>query len=187
MPYLVRPSFLLRRPPVCFTMVWFPIRWSSKYNFFRITAPSVRKYDPLTSWDRVTHICVSKLTIIGLDNGLSLGRRQAIIWTNAGILLIAPLILIEITTFSLKKMHLKRSSGKYRPSCLGLNVLNSWAMQRFCFCCRLIQLFDSKQMINWWVKLEVKCVSTQMHRCYIYIYICRHVAYKILSMIYICI
>ena len=37
------------------------------------------------------HICVGKLTIIGPDNGLSPGRRQAIIWTNAGILLIGPL------------------------------------------------------------------------------------------------
>ena len=43
---------------------------------------------PSTHWGRVTHICVSKLTIIGSDNGLSPGRRQAIIWTNAGILLI---------------------------------------------------------------------------------------------------
>ena len=49
----------------------------------------------------MTHICVSKLTIIGSNNGLSPGRRQAIIWTNAGILLIGPLgtnfseILIE--------------------------------------------------------------------------------------------
>ena len=33
----------------------------------------------LTHWGRVTHICVSKLTIIGPDNGLSPGRRQAII------------------------------------------------------------------------------------------------------------
>ena len=39
----------------------------------------------------MTHICVSKLTIIGSDNGLSPGRRQAIIWTNAGILLIRTL------------------------------------------------------------------------------------------------
>ena len=37
------------------------------------------------------HICVSKLTIIGSDNGLSFDRRQAIIWTNAGILLIGPM------------------------------------------------------------------------------------------------
>ena len=45
----------------------------------------------LTHWGRVTHICVSELTIIGSDNGLSPGRRQAIIWTNAGILLIRTL------------------------------------------------------------------------------------------------
>ena len=50
----------------------------------------------------MTHICVNKLTIIGSDIGLSPGRRQAIIRTNAGILLIGPLgtnlseILIEI-------------------------------------------------------------------------------------------
>ena len=30
-------------------------------------------------------MCVSKPTIIGSDNGLSPGRHQAIIWTNAGI------------------------------------------------------------------------------------------------------
>ena len=59
----------------------------------------------------------------------SSGRRQAIIWTNAGILLIGPLgtnfneILIGIQTFSLKKMHLKMSSAKWGPFCLGLNVL----------------------------------------------------------------
>ena len=45
---------------------------------------------PLTHWGRVTHVCVSEIIIIGPDNGLSPGRRQAIIWTNAGILLIGP-------------------------------------------------------------------------------------------------
>ena len=70
-----------------------------------------------------------KHTNIGSDNGLSPGRRQAIIWANAGILLIGPLetnfseILIETCTFSFKKMHLKMLSGKWRPFCLGLNVL----------------------------------------------------------------
>ena len=39
----------------------------------------------------MTHIFVGKLTIIGSDNGLSPDRRQAIIWTNAGILLIRTL------------------------------------------------------------------------------------------------
>ena len=84
----------------------------------------------LTHWGRVTHICVGKLIIIGSDNGLSPGRRQAIISTNAGILLIRPLgtnfneNLIGIQTFSFKKMYLKMSSEKWRPFCLGLNVLN---------------------------------------------------------------
>ena len=41
---------------------------------------------------RATHICVGKLTLIRSDNGLSPERRQAIIWTNAGILLIGPLV-----------------------------------------------------------------------------------------------
>ena len=56
-------------------------------------------------------------------------RRQAIIWTNAGILLNGPWgtnfseILIGIQTFSFKKMHLKMSSAIWRPFCLGLNVL----------------------------------------------------------------
>ena len=78
----------------------------------------------------MTHICVSKLTIIGSDNGLSPSRRQAIIWTNAGILLIGLIgtnfseILIKILTSSFKKMRLKVSSAKRRPFCLGLNVLN---------------------------------------------------------------
>ena len=83
----------------------------------------------LTHWDRVTHICVSKLTIIGSDNGLSPGRRQSIIWTNAGILLIRTLgtnfseILGKIHSFSFSKMHLKMSSAKWRLFGLGLNEL----------------------------------------------------------------
>ena len=35
----------------------------------------------LTHWGWVTHICVNELTTIGSDNGLSPGRRQAIIET----------------------------------------------------------------------------------------------------------
>ena len=87
----------------------------------------------LIHWGRVTHICVSNLTITGSDNGLSAGRRQAIIWTNAGILLIRPLgtnfsvLLIEIDTFSFNKIHMKMSSGKWQPFCLGLNVLTMLA------------------------------------------------------------
>ena len=51
------------------------------------------------------YICVGNLTIIDSDTGLSPGRRQAITWTNVGILLFGPLgtnfsgMLIEIHTF----------------------------------------------------------------------------------------
>ena len=97
----------------------------------------------ITRWGRETHICVSKLTIIGSDNGLSPDRRQAIIWTYAGLLLTGPLgtnfsdILIKIYTFSFKKMHLKMSSGKWRPFCLGLKVLRTHVTQSTIFfnCC----------------------------------------------------
>ena len=93
----------------------------------------------LTHWGRVTHVCVGNLTTIGSDNGLSPGRRQAIIWTNAEILLIGPLgtnfsdFLIEILTFSFKKMCLKVSSAKWRPFCLGLNVLRFLITAHFAF------------------------------------------------------
>ena len=94
---------------------------------------SVSKWS--THWGRVMHICVSKLTIIGSDNGLSLGWRPAIIWTSARILSIGPLgtnfseILIELHTFSFKKMHLKMS-GKWWPCCLGLNMQSLMARPR---------------------------------------------------------
>ena len=84
----------------------------------------------LTHWGRVMHICVNRLTSIGPYNGLSPGPRQPIIWTNAGILLIGPLvtnfseILIEIITFSFKEIRLKVSSAKRQPFCPGLNALS---------------------------------------------------------------
>ena len=69
---------------------------------------------------RVMHTCISKLNIIGSDNGFSLGWCQAIIWTNAGILLIQTLrknfseTLIEIHISSFKHMNLKMSSAKWK-------------------------------------------------------------------------
>ena len=68
----------------------------------------------LTHRVRVTHICVGSLTTIGSDNGLSPDRRQAIIWT----------FFIDILTFAFMEMRLKVSSAKWRPFCLGLNVIN---------------------------------------------------------------
>ena len=69
----------------------------------------------LIGWGRVTHICVGNLTIIGSDNCSSPGRRHAIIWTDAEILLIGPSetdfneILIKNHTLSSKKIYLKMS------------------------------------------------------------------------------
>ena len=101
----------------------------------------------LTHWGRMTHICVSKLTSTGSDNGLSPSRRQAIIWSNAGILLIRTLgtnfseILSKIHTFSFKKIHLKMSSGKWRPFCLGLKVLTHYPRPVLAFgYCRCLRL-----------------------------------------------
>ena len=79
-------------------------------------------------WGRVTHICLSKLTIIGSDNVLSPGRHQAIIRTNAGILLIGPLgtnfsemliktnIFIEENTF--ESVVCEMAAILSRPQCV---------------------------------------------------------------------
>ena len=108
--------------------------WNTLHYKYTLISKASAVSELLTHWGRVTHICVSKLTTIASDNGLSPGRRQAIIWTNDGILLIWPLgtnfseILIEIHSFSFKKMNLKMSSGKMaailsRPQCVKL-VMN---------------------------------------------------------------
>ena len=47
-------------------------------------------YTNINSLRPSEHICVGDLTIIGPDNGLSPGRHQAIILTNAALLLILP-------------------------------------------------------------------------------------------------
>ena len=112
------------------------LQWINWLKFMMIQMDGICRYFEvllvLNHWGRVTHIYVSKLTIIGSDNDLSPDRRQAIIWTNAGILPIGPLgtkvsdILIAICIFLFKKMHLKMVSGKWRPCCLSLNVLIFW-------------------------------------------------------------
>ena len=122
----------------------------------------------------MTHICVSRLTVTGSDNGLSPGRRQAIIWTNAGILLIGPLgtnfseNLIEILTFSLTKMQLKVSSAKWRPFCLGHNVLRMrphgwrWVMvmasRKFEFNLRYVIFKQILVIDGWGISCEIALI-----------------------------
>ena len=106
-------------------MIWNWYSFSTRKNHYENDVCKFWQFhqggSQLTHWGWVTHICVSKLTIIGSDNGLSPGRRQAIIWTNAGTLLIRPFgtnfseILIGVQLFSFRKMELKMSSAKWRP------------------------------------------------------------------------
>ena len=85
----------------------------------------------LTHWGRVTHICVSKLFIIGWDNGLSVA------WTAPSHYLKQCWNIVNWTlrnklqwkfnrnsNISSKKMHLKMASAKLLSFCLRLNVLN---------------------------------------------------------------
>ena len=127
---------------VMFSTVWSPrcgcCGWSSTvitlhHVLHVISIHAVQSTAPhglFTHWGQVMYICVGKLTNNGSDNGLSPGRRQAIIWTKAGISLIGPLgtnfseILIRIQTFSFRKMYLKMSFAKWHTFCLGLNELN---------------------------------------------------------------
>ena len=88
-------------------------------------------------WGRMTHICVNKLNIFGSDNGLSPGRRQAIKWTNAGILLTRTLgtkfsdILNAIHAFLIKNAF-QNVAWKMASICLGLNVsIIAWLWARY--------------------------------------------------------
>ena len=92
-------------------------RWASYYKHC------------LTHWGWMMHICVSKLTIISSDNGLAPCRGQAIIWANAGILLINPLgtnfseILIKKSCIFIKENAFKNAVWKmlailYPPQCV---------------------------------------------------------------------
>ena len=133
---------------------------SLKKKQVKILQNFVHFFRALTHWGQVAHICVSKLTIIGSDNGLSPGRRQAIIWTNAGILLIGPLvtnfseILIEIYTFFNQENASENVVWEMvvilsRPQCV--NVLITTAAP---FSINAYRLCSSRK--SWWVE-SVQC------------------------------
>ena len=98
-----------------------------------------------------TYVSVNEATIES-DDGWSPVWHQAIIWTNAGILSHnGPLgtnlsgILIEIQTFSFKKMCFKMLSARWQPFCLSLNVL-------------IMPVYHivSYWMVWWWVRNSIK-------------------------------
>ena len=134
----------------------------------------------LTHWGRVTHICVTELTIIGSDNGLSPDRRQAIIWTNAGLLLIGPLwtnfseILIEIITFSFKEnafesVVCETAAILSRPQCVNLLIHEYPEVLH-------ISLEQFKSCLKWWTDSkydvsETHCRDPRLRYSYIWSYI----------------
>ena len=113
--------------------------WIAQGRFTNIILTPSKQWDVcdkttyLTHWGLLMHICVSKLTIIGSDNGLLPERRQAITWTNAGILLIRHLgtsvieISIRIQTFfiqenALESVVCERASILSWPQCVNIAV-----------------------------------------------------------------
>ena len=61
-------------------IVWNKLKW----NLYQNTTILCNQF---ANWEPFS-LDISKLAIVGLDHGLSPDRRQAIIWTNDGILLI---------------------------------------------------------------------------------------------------
>ena len=114
------------------------------------------------------YIYVSKVTIIGSDNGLMPGRCQAIIWTNAGTLLIGPLganfkeISIKIYIFSFKKINLKMLSGKCWPFCPSLNVSTQGGLETFT---KWLLLFCRMHFSNayYWKKMLILFIQISLN------------------------
>ena len=134
----------------------------------------------LTNDGRVMHIWVGKLYIIGSDNGLSPGRRQAIIWTKAGLLLTGSLgtnfneILSKILTFSFKKICLNVSSAKWWPFCLGLNVLTNDGLGCWWYMSLSLSELKCIDLFLWlkWIFSDELTDYVCMHECIIELSIC---------------
>ena len=144
----------------------------------------------LTHWGRVTHICIIKLTIIGSNNGLSPDRRRAIIWINAGILLIGPLgtnsseILIEIHAFAIQENAFENVVWKMaailsRPQCVkwlhykGFTKFSSKQVEGQCQQ-RINHLHTPcvwKCLMSYSVVLSLSCLI-QIHTSWCFIYHC---------------
>ena len=115
----------------------------------------------------MTHICISKIIIIGSDSGLSCSRSQAIIWTNTGILLIGPLGInfseILLNIFSFKKMHLKMSA---KCHLFHLGLLKSsfrthscvWYVEHFLYCCHQLNTLRPRQNRRHFADNIFKCI-----------------------------
>ena len=82
-------------------------------------------FNSLIHWRRVTHICVSNLTIIGSDNSLSPGRRQAIIWTPVGISWLDSLEQIQRHFDKISIISIQENADKW-VECKQLQFVSAW-------------------------------------------------------------
>ena len=129
LPNICSPQMAIFGTVICFHLIF--------YVFSCLVTITV------THWGRVTHICVGNLNIIGPDNGFSPGRRQAIIWTNDGILLIWPWgtnfgkIFIGIQAFPFMNMHLKMSFVKWRPFSRPQCVKRLYIVAKYAWLCMI--------------------------------------------------
>ena len=117
----------------------------------------------------MTHLCVSKLTSIASNNGLSPGRQQAIIWNNAGNFVNWTLrnklqwnfnrnshIFIEENTF--ENVVCEMSVILSRPQCVNVSIslVLFWCSFPRCSatrCCATHEINTNKLSGNaWWIK-----------------------------------
>ena len=148
---------------------WNDYSHATKDSFIRLFIITLNDYSELlTHWNRVTHICVGNLTIIGRNNGLSPGWRQHIIWINVGVLVIGHLatkfreLLIEILTLSLNIMDLKVSYA--RSLCHGLkfsmkimfHIITSWYLIQNTYQLKFVC------GISKWLSILVTCMWTSL-------------------------
>ena len=77
--YIVQTRHVLLGIPMAALASWFIFCWMLMAWWGDCLCGLTGCQNCLTHWGWVTHICVSNLTIIGSDNGLSPGRCQAII------------------------------------------------------------------------------------------------------------
>ena len=133
------------------------------FEVYSLHCEPARKMDTiLTHWGRVMHICVAKLTIIGSDNGLSPGWRQATICTKAGIVLIWPLganfseILIANSNIFIQENALENVVCETASILFGLKVLSVCVFIKVLFWGIFPALWTSMENghhINTWVSM----------------------------------
>ena len=112
---------------------WALMKETHRYNRVRVGWKAFPWHNVIEAeWRLYTSV---KHTNIASDYGLSPVRRQTIIWANVAILSIGPQRtyssenIFKIQNVSVKKMHLKMLSAKWRPCCQGLNVLIKCVMR----------------------------------------------------------